>query len=113
VCARAHPPLPSAFPAATPAQATLNAFMALGRPAWVHVRARLQALLAAEDYPGADPRLRTDAALQARALLPRAAVRMCLPATIGDYTDFYSSRDHAYNVGVMIRGPENALQPNW
>lgn len=32
---------------------------------------------------------------------------------IGDYTDFYSSREHATNVGTMFRGPENALMPNW
>lgn len=38
---------------------------------------------------------------------------MRMPCTIGDYTDFYSSRYHAYNVGVMFRGHENALQPNW
>jgi fumarylacetoacetase len=38
---------------------------------------------------------------------------MVLPARIGDYTDFYSSKNHAYNVGVMFRGPENALQPNY
>ena len=38
---------------------------------------------------------------------------MCMPAKIGDYTDFYSSKNHAYNVGVMFRGPDNALQPNW
>ena len=94
-------------------EATLNAFMALGRPAWLEVRARLQALLAAEGEAGADGALRGSGALCAAALLPRAGARMLLPATIGDYTDFYSSKDHAYNVGVMIRGPENALQPNW
>ena len=38
---------------------------------------------------------------------------MHLPAEIGDYTDFYSSRQHATNVGTMFRGPENALMPNW
>ena len=38
---------------------------------------------------------------------------MVLPAKIGDYTDFYSSRDHATNVGIMFRGKDNALQPNW
>ena len=38
---------------------------------------------------------------------------MCLPCSIGDYTDFYSSLEHAYNCGVLIRGPEKALQPNW
>jgi fumarylacetoacetase len=40
-------------------------------------------------------------------------VRMLLPLEIGDYTDFYSSREHAYNVGVMFRDPANALLPNW
>jgi fumarylacetoacetase len=38
---------------------------------------------------------------------------MVLPAQIGDYTDFYSSKSHAFNIGSMVRGPENALQPNW
>jgi fumarylacetoacetase len=42
-----------------------------------------------------------------------AAVEMHLPAVVGDYTDFYSSREHATNVGAMFRGPEKALQPNW
>jgi len=40
-------------------------------------------------------------------------VEMLLPVKVGDYTDFYSSRDHAFNVGTMFRGPENALMPNW
>lgn len=39
--------------------------------------------------------------------------KMQMPVAIGDYTDFYSSKNHAYNVGVMFRGPDNALQPNW
>jgi fumarylacetoacetase len=38
---------------------------------------------------------------------------MHMPAQIGDYTDFYSSREHATNVGIMFRGKDNALQPNW
>jgi fumarylacetoacetase len=87
--------------------------MALGRPSWVHVRTRIQALVAAEGEPGADPALRNDEALKAKAVLPMSDVTMQLPASIGDYTDFYSSKDHAYNVGVMFRGPANALQPNW
>lgn len=40
-------------------------------------------------------------------------VQMCMPVAIGDYTDFYSSRDHATNVGTMFRDPNNALLPNW
>ena len=43
----------------------------------------------------------------------RKDVTMQLPARIGDYTDFYSSYHHAHNVGTMLRGPENALMPNW
>lgn len=90
------------------AQDTLNAFMALGRPVWRDARAVLQRLFSRECGD-----LRDDAALRARAMHPLASVRMELPAAIGDYTDFYASRDHAYNVGVMLRGKDNALQPNW
>jgi fumarylacetoacetase len=46
-------------------------------------------------------------------LLPVAQVEMCMPVAIGDYTDFYSSREHATNVGMMFRDPANALLPNW
>jgi len=42
-----------------------------------------------------------------------SAVEMCMPVEIGDYTDFYSSKKHATNVGIMFRGKENALMPNW
>jgi fumarylacetoacetase len=46
-------------------------------------------------------------------MFPVEGVKMCLPVFCRDYTDFYSSYNHAYNVGVMIRGPDNAIQPNW
>lgn len=46
-------------------------------------------------------------------LFPVEQVTMCMPVQIGDYTDFYSSREHATNVGTMIRDPKNALMPNW
>jgi fumarylacetoacetase len=87
---------------------SLNCFMACGRPAWNEARKRLSALLRDDE-----PRLRDDAALRREAIIPMAAVEMLLPVEIGDYTDFYSSRDHATNVGAMLRGPENALMPNW
>src|SRR5262245_57701491 len=87
---------------------SLNAFAALGRPAWREVRARLTQLLSADE-----PTLRDDAALRSRVLVPMADCEMLLPVEIGDYTDFYSSREHATNVGIMMRGPANALQPNW
>jgi fumarylacetoacetase len=87
---------------------TLNTFMAQGRTVWSEVRERLQQLLDAEE-----PTLRDNAEVLARVLVPMAEVSMLLPADIGDYTDFYSSREHASNVGTMFRGPDKALQPNW
>ncbi|MDQ3199914.1 MAG: fumarylacetoacetase [Verrucomicrobiota bacterium] len=87
---------------------SLNAFLALGRPAWRKAREILQDLLAAETAT-----LRDDEALRKRAFHRQADVTMLLPARIGDYTDFYSSYHHAFNVGTMFRGPENALMPNW
>jgi fumarylacetoacetase len=87
---------------------SLNAFMALGRSAWRPVREIVQQLLLADN-----PTLRDDEALRRRAIVPMAGVVMHLPAEIGDYTDFYSSREHATNVGTMFRGKENALMANW
>lgn len=46
-------------------------------------------------------------------LVPRAAAKLHMPVVIGDYTDFYSSLQHAHNVGCMFRDPANALLPNW
>jgi fumarylacetoacetase len=88
-------------------QPALNLFMALGRPAWDEIRGHLMELLA----PIAEGRSPTPAV--ARALRPLSSVTMQLPAVIGDYTDFYSSREHATNVGTMFRGPDQALMPNW
>ena len=48
-----------------------------------------------------------------RCLVLQSDAVMHLPAAIGNYTDFYSSIDHARNVGTMFRGAENALMPNW
>jgi fumarylacetoacetase len=87
---------------------SLNPFLALGRPAWRRVRALLQELLAAETAT-----LREDKELRSRVFHRQSEVTMLLPAQIGDYTDFYSSYHHAFNVGTMFRGPENALMPNW
>jgi fumarylacetoacetase len=87
---------------------SLNAFMALGRPAWKRTRETIQHLLSPDT-----PTLRDNAELRARAFHKQDAVTMQLPARIGDYTDFYSSFHHAHNVGTMLRGPENALMPNW
>jgi len=93
-------------------QPALNAFMALGEAAWSEARARLIELLREDARPGAGE-LRDNPALREAALRPMSGLRLHLPARIGDYTDFYSSREHATNVGVMFRGKDNALMPNW
>ncbi|MGD8394341.1 MAG: fumarylacetoacetase [Candidatus Eiseniibacteriota bacterium] len=86
----------------------LNAFLALGRPAWRATRTLLSDLLRDDT-----PTLRDDAALRDAALYRIEDVQLELPVDIGDYTDFYSSKEHATNVGTMFRGKENALMPNW
>lgn len=91
------------------AAASLNRFIALGKPVWSEVRARLSALLSADG----DAALRGNASLQDTALVPMASATLYLPVEIPGYTDFYSSREHATNVGRMFRDPENALLPNW
>lgn len=85
-------------------QAFLNDYMRLGKATTSAIRQRLQQWLQDEDSP-----LREHTTV----LVPQAKVQMHLPVQIGDYTDFYSSRDHATNVGKMFRDPENALLPNW
>ncbi|WP_198038793.1 fumarylacetoacetase [Skermanella stibiiresistens] len=87
---------------------SLNRFMTRGREVWRRVRADVSGLLRHDN-----PRLRDDRALRERALVPVAGVRLHLPVEIGGYTDFYSSREHATNVGSMFRDPANALLPNW
>src|SRR5499426_452171 len=87
---------------------SLNAFLALGRPAWRKARAVLQRLLSFET-----PILRDNARLRARVFYAQKNVTMKLPVRIANYTDFYSSYHHAHNVGTMLRGQENALMPNW
>ncbi|MBD3617012.1 MAG: fumarylacetoacetase [Gracilimonas sp.] len=87
---------------------TLNYFMSLGKPAWIEARTTLQKLLSENN-----PRLRDDASLRERVFKKREEAEMVLPVQIGDYTDFYSSEQHARNVGSMFRDPENALLPNW
>jgi fumarylacetoacetase len=89
-------------------QDSLNGFLVLGRPAWRKTREILQHLLSAET-----PTLRDDARLCESVFHAQKDVVMKLPVRIGNYTDFYSSYHHAHNVGTMLRGPENALMPNW
>jgi fumarylacetoacetase len=87
---------------------TLNPFMALGPKLWTAARARISELLRHDN-----PELRDNPTLRERALVPMAQAKLHLPITVAGYTDFYSSKEHATNVGVMFRGKDNALQPNW
>jgi fumarylacetoacetase len=87
---------------------SLNAFMALGPKVWSKTRARISELLR-HDHP----ELRDNDELRKRVLVPMADVKLHMPIVVSGYTDFYSSKEHATNVGVMFRGKDNALQPNW
>ncbi|GFZ48423.1 Beta-diketonase [Saitozyma sp. JCM 24511] len=90
---------------------TLNAFAALGR--CLHQQYRLfirDLLLEGTSKPTL---LKDNPELQRRAILPLQDVITHVPMAIGDYTDFYAGINHAYNVGVLFRGPDNALQPNY
>ncbi len=90
------------------AQPSLNLFMGLGPDTWRAARVEISRLLSTDES-----RLQDDVALQEKVLLSIEQVRVRMPVRIGDYTDFYSSREHAANVGTMFRGKENALLPNW
>lgn len=87
---------------------TLNAFIKGGKQATREVRERLSDL-----FTGKDESLKKDTNTQEKAFFPVEKVEMDLPVEVGDYTDFYSSKEHATNVGTMFRDPDNALMPNW
>jgi len=86
-------------------ESTLNSFMAQGRDSWRAARQRIQELVCDNNL--------TQHANYSSFLVPMADCQNTMPATIGDYTDFYSSIYHATNVGTMFRGKENALKENW
>jgi fumarylacetoacetase len=81
-----------------------NALMEAGPAIWADLRAQVTALLA----EGSALRVAVEPHL-----VPRAAATLHLPFRVSEYTDFYAGRHHAFNVGSMFRGPENALPPNW
>jgi fumarylacetoacetase len=86
---------------------SLNELMALGKVQTRKIRERVQSLLLADNGE-----LR-DHSARGKVMVTRKEAEMLLPVKIGDYTDFYSSIEHATNVGKMFRDPENALLPNW
>jgi fumarylacetoacetase len=92
-------------------QPSLNDFAALGRPIHSVVRKYIQSVFVAETpYPDV---LKNNTDLRKQALIPLNEIKAHLPFRIGDYTDFFAGLNHAYNCGVLFRGPQNALQPNY
>jgi len=89
-------------------QDTLNDFISDGKKTWRLVRNRLSELFDSEN-----PLLRDNKEHREIIIFKMEDIEMQLPVLIGDYTDFYSSKEHATNVGKMFRDPENALLPNW
>ncbi len=81
-----------------------NPFMAAGSEVWAEFRAGLMEAL----KDGSDKQ----SALE-NALIPQKGATLLMPIEVAEYTDFYAGRNHAFNVGTMFRGPENALPPNW
>ena len=88
-------------------QEFLNPMMKKGKEATRNLRQALSDLFSMDNHTANEnTELR-------KALIPLSEVEMCMPVQIGDYTDFYSSKEHATNVGIMFRDPANALLPNW
>ncbi|QDA62186.1 fumarylacetoacetase [Hymenobacter jejuensis] len=87
---------------------SLNSFIRLGRPTWRAVRQRVSELLRHDN-----PALRDNEEAMHTCLVRQSEVQMLRPVRPGNYTDFYSSIEHATNVGMMFRDPANALLPNW
>lgn len=94
------------LPAGVFNQKYLNQFLSLGRAKGSDVRERISQLLRIDNTE-------LNAAAREIALVPMDEVQMLMPVRIPNYTDFYSSEEHATNVGSLFRDPENALLPNW
>ncbi len=89
-------------------QDSLNDFISDGRKTWRLVRNRI-----ADVFDAKNASLRDNLKHREVIIFDVNEVEMLLPISVGDYTDFYSSKEHATNVGVMFRGADNALMPNW
>ncbi len=89
-------------------QPLLNPFMRLGPDTWHKVRTMISLLLRHDEA-----RLQDNDDLRKRVLIKIEDAQFQIPVSIGDYTDFYASREHASNLGRLFRGPENSLPANW
>lgn len=87
---------------------TLNDFIGLGKECTGAVRERIIELLSE-----GNSELQSREDVRAHAMIPMQAVTMQMPLAVGDYTDFYSSKEHASNIGSLLRDPGNPLLPNW
>ena len=87
---------------------TLNLFLEQGKKVWREIRDSIAILF---DVKNTD--LQNNTLHKERILFNIDNVELIKPIKVGDYTDFYSSKDHATNVGKMFRDPDNALLPNW
>ena len=89
-------------------KASLNEFFSLGKPVIRAVRNRVSELLAAQNNE-----LKSQTDILKSILIPQKDAKLMMPVQVQNYTDFYSSEEHARNVGSMFRDPKNALLPNW
>ena len=104
----ASPGAPLSFSSCLDGRDGLNPFLALGKPAWSEARWALTSLLRSSEGV-----LRDNEGLRKEAIFDLREIESRLPMRVGDFTDFYASREHATNCGCLFRDPENALQPNW
>jgi len=89
-------------------QDSLNDFISDGKKTWRLVRNRISDI-----FLEGNPKLRDNKEHRKQVLFTMDEIEMQLPVQVGDYTDFYASKEHATNVGSLFRDPENALMPNW
>lgn len=89
-------------------QDSLNDFISLGQETWRLVRNRISDI-----FLDSNSQLQNNSKDRKKIIFKISEVEMQMPVQVGDYTDFYSSREHATNVGKIFRNPENALLPNW
>ena len=88
------------------AESSCNKFAALGKDFRIEARETIQKIFTSDKAALGDDLIN-------KCVLPFADQKMAMPVFIRDYTDFYSSKNHASNIGIMFRGVDNALQPNW
>lgn len=87
---------------------SLNSLLAQGSGTWRALRMRV-----AELFTSGNETIKSNPDIHARVLVKQSDAQMLLPTKVSNYVDFYSSREHASNVGAMFRDPQNPLLPNW